>query len=274
MHAFHERDRGVSTSRSGVSVIADRALSYPAHWHHEIEVVRVRRGTIEVTTDAGSTVLRARQAMFVPGGCVHSYRSSPRAVADVAMLPEVLLGPTAPPAELTRPIVTRARRGSAGTNASIAALFDQVVDETRAPAGATDLAVRGALCQVCALFARDGAPLRAPEGNSSNRSAKAHLVRVRRGIEYTRERFRDNLCLDTVAAQANLSYFHFSRLFREATGTGFRTYLTSLRIAEADRLLAESEMGVADIAFASGFNSISAFNRAYRRVRGRAPRGR
>jgi AraC-like DNA-binding protein len=61
-------------------------------------------------------------------------------------------------------------------------------------------------------------------------------------------------------------------LFKKAFGTTLIDYLTHHRISHAQRLLATTDAKIVEIAFSSGFNSISRFNEAFRRACNCTPR--
>jgi AraC-like DNA-binding protein len=61
-------------------------------------------------------------------------------------------------------------------------------------------------------------------------------------------------------------------LFQKTFGTTLIEYLTQHRVQHAQRLLATTEQKMVEIAFSSGFNSLSRFNEAFRRACGCAPR--
>ena len=103
---------------------------------------------------------------------------------------------------------------------------------------------------------------------------KAQLERpaIRRAREFVEERFRDpNLRLADAAARAELSPAHFSHVFHRDTGVTFTRYVQARRIAEAERLLRETGKSVTKICYACGFNSLTHFNRVFRRGRGCSP---
>jgi len=82
----------------------------------------------------------------------------------------------------------------------------------------------------------------------------------------------DPICLETAAATAGLSPFHFLRLFSAVLGVTPHQYLLRARLRCAARLLAGSSRSVTDIAFDSGFADLSNFIRTFHRAAGMSPR--
>ncbi|MGJ3242239.1 MAG: helix-turn-helix domain-containing protein [Opitutales bacterium] len=83
--------------------------------------------------------------------------------------------------------------------------------------------------------------------------------------------YGDPVTLDDVAGAVHASSFHFSRLFRKATGLTFSEYLARYRIEQAKQLLLDRNRRVSEVAFAVGFQSLTPFNRAFRRYAGQSP---
>lgn len=83
----------------------------------------------------------------------------------------------------------------------------------------------------------------------------------------------DNINLGEVARHCGVSVGHLSRLFHHATGLTFREYLTQVRIEHAKSLLNRSGKSVTEIAYESGFQSLSQFHRVFRKVYGASPGG-
>jgi AraC family transcriptional regulator len=95
---------------------------------------------------------------------------------------------------------------------------------------------------------------------------------VRRVTAYMRERLDQDIGLDELAAQVNLSRFHFCTAFRLAMGRTPHEWLISLRIGRARELLADPRMSVTDIALSVGYKTPSAFTASFRKVIGSRPR--
>ena len=80
------------------------------------------------------------------------------------------------------------------------------------------------------------------------------------------------LDLDTVAAEAGLSSFHFLRVFSRVLGVTPHQYLIRSRLRHAARSLAEGSRSITDIAFDVGFGDLSNFVRTFHRAAGVSPR--
>jgi AraC-like DNA-binding protein/ligand-binding sensor protein len=81
----------------------------------------------------------------------------------------------------------------------------------------------------------------------------------------------DDINLAMVARHCSISEGHLSRLFHHATGLTFREYLTQVRIERAKSLLARPGKCVSEIAYESGFQSLSQFHRVFRKAYGASP---
>lgn len=86
------------------------------------------------------------------------------------------------------------------------------------------------------------------------------------------QRYTEQLTVSEISEAVSLHPNYAMNLFKKAFGTTLIDYLTSHRVSHAQRLLATSDEKVVDIAFSSGFNSLSRFNEAFRRSCGCTPR--
>src|SRR5438270_9023782 len=74
-----------------------------------------------------------------------------------------------------------------------------------------------------------------------------------------------------LAAQAGLSKFHFTRLFKSATGVSPSQYHINLRMDAARKLLRETKKSVLDVALEIGYSNPSHFAQLFRRETGLSP---
>ena len=98
------------------------------------------------------------------------------------------------------------------------------------------------------------------------------LDRVSDILAYIDSHYTENISLISLSEKFYLSEFYLCRLFKEYTGRTVLGYLTSLRVNQAKRLLAGTDMPISRVAKASGFGSVSAFGSAFRARVGISPR--
>jgi AraC family transcriptional regulator len=78
--------------------------------------------------------------------------------------------------------------------------------------------------------------------------------------------------LRAVARDVHMSYFHFSRAFKQSMGMTATNYIAERRIERAKKMLEETELPISQIALRSGFSSQSHFTTAFRRLAGATPK--
>lgn len=100
--------------------------------------------------------------------------------------------------------------------------------------------------------------------NTDTQKQETSLDRVHRWILEMEKNFYQTSSLYEAAQKTGLSERRFTQLFRVASGTTWQKHLQKLRINHAKRLLQESQMSITTIAFASGFEDLSSFYRAFK----------
>jgi len=109
---------------------------------------------------------------------------------------------------------------------------------------------------------------------SNNIELKAQVAEpllVIKAKRYIQDRAVERLSLNEVARAVNVSTRHFCKVFKRATGITFTDYLARVRVEKAKHLLQDPHLRVSEIAFAAGFESLSQFNRSFKRITGHSP---
>jgi AraC-like DNA-binding protein/ligand-binding sensor protein len=94
---------------------------------------------------------------------------------------------------------------------------------------------------------------------------------ITRAKEFIQEHQTENLRLGHVAKACNTSTFYFCKMFKKATGINFTDYLSRVRIEKSKNLLLNPNLRVSEIAFEVGFQSLTHFNRVFKKILGQSP---
>jgi AraC family transcriptional regulator len=104
-----------------------------------------------------------------------------------------------------------------------------------------------------------------------NNGRRLDDLRLRRVQEYVVENLEEDISVADLASAANLSVFHFTRLFTAATGMPPHRFVGQQRLERAMTLLAAGTMPLSAIALNARFSSQASFGRAFRRATGTSP---
>ncbi|WP_101789718.1 AraC family transcriptional regulator [Nonomuraea indica] len=218
-----------------------------AHHHDEHQIVYAARGVLSVTTDRGSWIAPATQAIWVPAGTVHEHRAYGRTDMHLVGLPVGMnpLGLHAPAVLAAEPL-----------------LRELIIEYTRDPDGG-DGAERERLRAV--LLDRLRHSPRHPVHLPTPRDPRLAAV-----CAALHDDPADGRTLARLGAQAGASERTLSRLFRAEMRMTFPQWRTQLRLHHALILLADNTP-VTTVAHRCGWASASAFIDVFRRTFGHTP---
>ena len=89
--------------------------------------------------------------------------------------------------------------------------------------------------------------------------------------EYIDKHKTEELSLANVAKAAGASVFHFCKVFHKTTGLKFTDYVARVRLEDARTRLLNPNLRISEIAYDVGFQSLTQFNRTFKRVFGQSP---
>jgi AraC-like DNA-binding protein len=103
------------------------------------------------------------------------------------------------------------------------------------------------------------------------RQEKPEPAAITRAKAYIQEHQGEDLSLGQVAKAVNTSTFYFCKMFKKVTGINFTVYLSRVRVERAKSLLLNPNLRVSEIAFEVGFQSLTHFNRVFKKLLGQSP---
>jgi AraC-like DNA-binding protein len=101
--------------------------------------------------------------------------------------------------------------------------------------------------------------------------ASAEPPAMTKARHYIAEHGREEISLAEVAKAVNMSAFYFCKVFRKSTGLTFTDYVARTRVETVKKLLLNPHTRISEAAYEAGFQSLSQFNRVFRRIAGESP---
>ncbi|KWT81314.1 helix-turn-helix domain-containing protein (plasmid) [Agrobacterium radiobacter] len=198
--------------------------------------------------------MRWRAIGDAPFQVMHLYLSVPlfeRVAHDI-------LGCAAPP-EL--------RDISGGKDTQLSHLLALVHQELTAEGMGSQLFIQGLAQSLAVHLIRNYASGEAAEDRQNALSG----FKLRRAVAYLEEHLAEPFNLAQLAETVGMSEFHFSRLFKKATGLSPSRYFIRQRVARAQLLLQETDTSIIEIGMSVGYSSPSHFAQVFRRESGLPP---
>jgi len=103
------------------------------------------------------------------------------------------------------------------------------------------------------------------------REEKAEAPMIARARSYIAEHQSEEISLKEVARAVNTSAFYFCKMFKQSIGLTFTDYLARVRVEKVKDLLCNPHKRVSEAAFEAGFQSLSQFNRVFKKIEGMSP---
>jgi len=257
-------------------LIPDYFDCVPLHWHSEFEINYVLEGQAEFLCGDERFVTQTGDVVIIPPNRLHAIYTHGdfEQRYDTIVFSADMLGASVNDrcaVECIRPLVN----GHFGIRIHITALhpyYDEIKTTVenifscaKGNTSQLDMLLKSEMLRLFWLL-EDSGDIFYTDGN---RIDSAELIRP--AIEYINDNYCENITVQQLAAVVNLSKSYFMARFKQAAGVGAVEYITQLRIKKACRLLAESRMTAAEIAFECGFRNLSNFNRQFRKVAGCTP---
>ena len=95
--------------------------------------------------------------------------------------------------------------------------------------------------------------------------------RILKVKNYIDEHYKDEINLEQLADLVGMTSTSFSRYFKQRTGKNFLEYIIDIRLGHAARMLIDTTDSISEICWRTGFNTLSNFNRLFRKRKGCSP---
>lgn len=232
-----------------VWIFHGEGLSLPFQRHRAVEFMFFEKGSAKVTVEGKSHELQVGDVAVIYPNQLHSYSSAADISCYSILFPEDLYSRWTEKIKDRKPVNPIVR---GGYNEEFRNLFENQMLYTSP--GYTPARRRAATERLCALLLAD---LPTETINRDDRS----LDRI---FRYCEEHFTENINLNTISKELFLDKYYISHLLNDLAGTSLRGYINILRVEKASKLLSSSELSIAEICSACGFQCMRTFDRVFR----------
>lgn len=271
---FYEKEKRLDRSFPFVAWDSEKpGFWFPFHWHPQIEIVYILKGRLEAAVGGKSEEGDQGDIIVVDSGLIHAYSNpSPAASARIfqfglEIFSETLsdiYGPETSPLFRRKSIVSN----HDAIHGRLEMLLDGIFEEYQRRQTGCRLAIISKLYELSLIFLRE-LPAEKSGGHIKRNNNHERLERIFTFFENNFE--NPGLSLEMAADKACLNKFYFSRYLKEQTGRSFFEHLSRIRLHQAERRLAGTDLPITDIAYMCGFNSLATFNRIFKTYTGTTP---
>ena len=270
--------QGVSAQYPYILNRADSdSIRVPWHWHEELELSYVTKGTLRVSVSGRSYEFRQGEGFYINTNVLHTMESADPNVPvtwDSHMFHAVFLGGSyrsifetkyLDPVLKNRKVELVEFRGETENQRRLLALLQQASREQDAPN--SEFLTRNTFSSIWLLLMQEIAELE----NNARFLKPVSQERIQIMLSFIHQHYNEKLTLDQIAGSAMVSKRECLRCFQTCIQKTPFAYLIDYRIRMAERLLSASSHTVTQIALETGFNNSAYFTKIFKELRGMTP---
>jgi AraC-like DNA-binding protein/mannose-6-phosphate isomerase-like protein (cupin superfamily) len=250
----------VEFDRQQINLFAAQVQRCEAHWHAAAELIHVLQGRFAIRLDQHSQELGPGGMLYINQERIHELQ----ALEPDSQLLTVQFSPhlfnDLQPALLIHYQVADSLHYSARDREIKAALKQLVLQQLQGTDRDPFRRIALIYLLLSSLQQANAGPRQPPP--EPLRSKDQQLIK--HCIDYIHCHYERELPLAEVAAQAHLSYHHFSKLFKKVNGCNFKDYLAQVRINRARFLLKHTPLPITEISYSCGFSEHKQLIAAFR----------
>lgn len=250
------------------------------HWHSEIEIIVIKKGTGTVYVNLTKYTVKSGDVLFVFPEQLHSieqldensmeyeniiFKKGLLKSSGYDLCNHDYITPLFSGALNFNPIVDK----NCSYHSELLHIIENVDNLCNIKPHGYQLAIKGYLFQIIFLLI---------SGTASNKITKPSpginqksLDKIKMILTYISEHYQEMLTIEDMANYCLYSKSNFMKFFKEAFGMSFITYLNDYRLEIAANELITSSDNIIDIAIRTGFENLSYFNRSFKKKYGITP---
>lgn len=237
--------------------------TYDLHWHSPTEIIVPITEAIRVTVRQKEYYVAPGDIFVIPGGELHEFSCTDQGIRliflyDLSVLQKVTGFPYLN-STFSQPVLISSKERI--YDREMALLYHMFQDYYN-HSSLRELMMLSKIINFYVEY-QENHPLSG--ANIPKQYEKSITDRLNLVFFYITQHYMEDIPLEKAAEIAGFSKYHFSRIFKEFSGQTFFDYLSMERIKSAERMLLVQGKSITEIAYQSGFGSLCAFNRAFKK---------
>lgn len=247
---------------------------FPAHWHNAAEFSVALKDNIRYRVRDKIYDLNAGDLLLVWPRQIHEILKSPAGGVLFTQFPSSIIENNLDLVSVSGFLYDHIYV-SAKNDPSLASFITEKIYEMKSLHNSPD-PLSETKCKICIyeILAKIGAYAIEEKKNAitPDKMSGASWDYIHKACTFISENATEDLTQSLVADHLGLSTYYFSKLFNAYMHMSFPAYLSNIRVKKAAALLMDEQLSVTQCAFMSGFQSTTAFNKAFREITGHSPR--
>ncbi len=246
--------------------------TFPLHWHNAAEFVLALKNNCRYTVNDNVFDLKKGDILLIWPQQIHSTLKIPKDGAVFIQFPSSIIENNLDLVSIQR-FLYACNHISLSKRAELADLIGKKIFEIQKIHNSSDpLSETG--CKLCIyeILLETGRHVLLDNKNIHDDASGAGWNYIHKACIFISENSSEDITQSDVAGHVGLSTFYFSKLFKQYMHISFPAYLSNIRVKSAAGLLLNKDLSITECAFMSGFQSTTAFNRAFRDITGYSPR--
>ena len=241
------------------------------HWHPEIEIIRVLKGSCDLQINLTEVKLTAPCILIIPANMLHGlylptscseeallFNASSVALSAYDEVENEILESLSTGNMPLPPVITLKDKIFTKINALIEDALNFVFDQSPA----SRLKTKARVIEILSICYETGYLSRKALKIKSN--VKDNQQKLKQLLTYVDNHYAGPITISDASAQLGVTNQYFCRFFKKATGMSFTEYLNDLRLRHAAVELAQGTANIADIAYNNGFENAGYFFRVFK----------
>lgn len=237
------------------------------HWHAHMELLYITQGQVRIECNSHAVVAGPGDLVVVNGNDLHYGVSLSDGLYYHAVIFDLSLLQSHYPDSVETRYITPISQNQVLFTHHVAdpkarGWMEEMVAEWQSKEDGYELAIKSALYMLITYLYRH---YQAPGQRLRDyRQRMKNMERFTPILHYINSCYHEPISVEYLAEQANLSRYHFSRLFKELTNRSIKDYVNAIRMNKAEHLLRNTELSLAEIAEAVGCQDIYYFSRLFK----------